>query len=240
MDIAKVVTHIGSSPVTAALVTATAIFAGVRRRPIEAVSLVAGWLLVFVAVHITKVAYDRARPPEGLVDTFNAAYPSGHSAYAIALIACATVLVRAGVGWAVRIAAVTVRGDPRRGGRRHAHLPARALPHRRARRLALAVAIWSIVGVFALFAGRVRHNVGPRMSDDEKTYLIAGAAAAISLIAGLGWSSCPPGRSYWRVRDRLVATLLSVYVLAGVRARRRPGVGAARALVLHRPALVRA
>ena len=159
VDIAKVVTHIGSSPVTATLVVATAIFAAVRRRPIEAVSLVAGWLLVFVLVHITKVAFDRARPPEGLVDTFNAAYPSGHSAYAIALIACATVLVRAGVGWAVRIAAVTVAvilaavvGATRIYLR--AHFLTDVLGG-----YALALAIWSIVGVFALFAGRVRHNV---------------------------------------------------------------------------------
>ena len=136
-----------------------------RRRPIEAVSLVAGWLLVFVLVHITKVAYDRARPPEGLVDTFNAAYPSGHSAYAVALIACATVLVRAGVGWAVRIAAVTVAvilaavvGVTRIYLR--AHFLTDVLGG-----YALALAIWSIVGVFALFAGRVRHNV---RADDRR------------------------------------------------------------------------
>ena len=68
----------------------------------------AGWLIVFALVHITKTAYDRARPPEGFIDTFNAAFPSGHSAYAVTWVACATVLVRAGVGWATRIAAVTV------------------------------------------------------------------------------------------------------------------------------------
>ena len=53
-----------------------------------------------------------------------------------------------------------------------------------------------------------------RMTDDEKTYLIAGAAAAISLIAWLWLVVVPAWKSYWRVRDRLVATLLSVYVLA--------------------------
>jgi hypothetical protein len=52
------------------------------------------------------------------------------------------------------------------------------------------------------------------MSDDEKTYLIAGAAAAISLIAWLALVVVPAWRSYWRVRDRLVATILSLYVLA--------------------------
>ena len=52
------------------------------------------------------------------------------------------------------------------------------------------------------------------MTDDEKTYVIAAAAAAISLIAWLWLVVVPAWKSYWRVRDRLVATLLSVYVLA--------------------------
>ena len=52
------------------------------------------------------------------------------------------------------------------------------------------------------------------MTDDQKTYIIAGAAAAISLIAWLALVVVPAWKSYWRVRDRLVATLLSVYVLA--------------------------
>ncbi len=52
------------------------------------------------------------------------------------------------------------------------------------------------------------------MSDDEKTYLIVGVAAAISLIAWLALVVIPAWRSYWRLRDRLVATVLSLYVLA--------------------------
>jgi hypothetical protein len=52
------------------------------------------------------------------------------------------------------------------------------------------------------------------VSDDQKTYLIAGAAAAISLIAWLWLVVVPAWRSYWRVRDRVVATVLSVYILA--------------------------
>jgi hypothetical protein len=53
------------------------------------------------------------------------------------------------------------------------------------------------------------------VSDDQKTYLIAGAAAAISLTAWLLLVVVPAWKSYWRVRDRLVATVLSVYILAG-------------------------
>jgi uncharacterized membrane protein (GlpM family) len=52
------------------------------------------------------------------------------------------------------------------------------------------------------------------VTDDQKTYLIAGVAGLISVIAWLTLVVVPAWRSYWRVRDRLVATLLSVYVLA--------------------------
>ena len=51
------------------------------------------------------------------------------------------------------------------------------------------------------------------MTDDQKTYVIAGTAAAISLVAWLFLVVVPAWKSYWRVRDRLVATVLSVYVL---------------------------
>jgi hypothetical protein len=52
------------------------------------------------------------------------------------------------------------------------------------------------------------------MTDNQKTYLIAGVAAAISLLAWLLLVVIPAWKSYWRLRDRLVATVLSVYVLA--------------------------
>jgi undecaprenyl-diphosphatase len=42
------------------------------------------------------------------VATDLSSYPSGHAAYAVSLIACAIVLVRAGTGWVVRVGAVTV------------------------------------------------------------------------------------------------------------------------------------
>ena len=52
------------------------------------------------------------------------------------------------------------------------------------------------------------------LSDDQKTYIIAGTAGAISLIAWLSLVVVPAWKSYWRVRDRLLATVLSVYILA--------------------------
>jgi len=64
------------------------------------------------------------------------------------------------------------------------------------------------------------------VNDDQKTYLIAAAAAAVSLLAWLFLVVVPAWNSYWRVRDRLVATLLSVYVL-GAFVLAGAGVGAA-------------
>ena len=135
VDIAKVVTHIGSSPVTAALVTATAIFAAVRRRPIEAVSLVAGWLTVFVARahHEGRL---RPRPPAGR--------PGRHVQRGLSVrplgVRHRPDRVRDGARPRGRRLGGADRRrdggrDPRRGGRDHPHLPARALPHRRPRRL---------------------------------------------------------------------------------------------------------
>lgn len=159
IDVARVITEIGSSPATAVLTLATAIFAAVRRRTIEAVALVAGAALLFASVNVAKTLYDRERPPSGFVDTFNAAYPSGHTAYSVALVACATVLVRAGVGWAVRIAAVSIAVVL-------VAVVALTRVYLRAHFLtdvlggaALGVAVWSLVGALALVAGRVRHNV---------------------------------------------------------------------------------
>jgi undecaprenyl-diphosphatase len=156
VSLAKLLTELGASWVTGPLTAITVVFALSRRRWIDATALAAGWLLVWGLVHITKDAYDRARPSGALVDTFNLAYPSGHAAFAVAWIACATVLVRAGLGWAVRIAAVTVAvvlvavvGVTRVYLR--AHYLTDVLGG-----IGLAVAIWSLIGVLALFAGRVR------------------------------------------------------------------------------------
>jgi hypothetical protein len=52
------------------------------------------------------------------------------------------------------------------------------------------------------------------MTDRQITYAVVGAAALISLIAWLLLVVVPAWTSYWRVRDRLVAVALSVYVLA--------------------------
>jgi undecaprenyl-diphosphatase len=157
-SVVEIFTDLGSSPAMGLLVLVTLLFALRRRRWIDAAALLAGAGLSYALVHITKAAYDRPRPGGGLVDTIGAAYPSGHSAYAVAMIACATILVRAGVGWAVRSAALTVALVL-------VALVALSRVYLRAHYLtdvlggvALGLAVWAIVGIAALFAGAVRHN----------------------------------------------------------------------------------
>jgi hypothetical protein len=64
------------------------------------------------------------------------------------------------------------------------------------------------------------------MTDRQITYVVVGGAAAISLIAWLILVAIPAYTSYWRLRDRLVALVLSVYVLAAL-VLAGAGVGAA-------------
>jgi membrane protein DedA with SNARE-associated domain/membrane-associated phospholipid phosphatase len=158
VDAAKVVTLLGTAVFNGAAGLATALWALARRRVVEAAALVAGAGASYACVHVAKAGYDRPRPPHPLVDTALSSFPSGHACYAVMLVACATVLVRGGAGWAARIAAVTVAmvlvvlvAATR------VYLGAHYLTDVLAG-VALGAAVWSLVGVLALFAGRVRHN----------------------------------------------------------------------------------
>jgi len=156
--IVQLLTDIGSSPVVGATVLVVVVWALRRGRVIDAAALVAGALASYAGVHILKAAYDRPRPAGPLVDTMLAAYPSGHAAYSVALIACATVLVRAGVGWAARSAVLTVAvGAVVFVALSRVYLRAHFLTDVLGG-VALGLAIWSLVGIAALFAGAVRHN----------------------------------------------------------------------------------
>jgi undecaprenyl-diphosphatase len=137
---------------------ATAAWALTRRRRLDAAAVIIGVALSPLVVSLAKEAYGRERPGGGLVDVDSAAYPSGHTAYSVALVACATVLVRGGAGWAVRFAAVTVAvglvvvvGLTRVYLRVHHFTDVLG-------GAALGVALWALVGTLALVAGYVRHN----------------------------------------------------------------------------------
>ena len=51
-------------------------------------------------------------------------------------------------------------------------------------------------------------------NDDQITYAVAGAAALISLSAWLLLIAVPAWKSYWRLRERVLALVMSVYILA--------------------------
>jgi membrane-associated phospholipid phosphatase len=158
VSVAKVLTAFGSLPVVGAAVLATAVGVAARRRWIDAVALLAGLGLSFAAVHISKAAYDVPRPAGSLVDTMLSAYPSGHAAYSVAWIACATVLVRAGTGWAARIGAVTVAtAVVAVVGLTRVYLGAHRLSEVLGG-IALGVAVWAFVGAISLIVASVRHN----------------------------------------------------------------------------------
>ena len=51
-------------------------------------------------------------------------------------------------------------------------------------------------------------------TDDKITYAVAGVAALVSLIAWATLILVPAWRSYWRLRERVLAAVMSVYILA--------------------------
>ena len=108
VDLAKVITAFGSLPVTGGLVLLGAVLLAVRRRPVELTVLVLSALAIYAAVHITKGAVDRPRPPEPLAGASLSAFPSGHAAYSTVYVAMAVILSRVLEGLVSRAALVIV------------------------------------------------------------------------------------------------------------------------------------
>lgn len=52
------------------------------------------------------------------------------------------------------------------------------------------------------------------MFEDRITYIVVGVAALLSLIAWVLLIAVPAWRSYWRLRERVLALVMSVYILA--------------------------
>jgi hypothetical protein len=52
------------------------------------------------------------------------------------------------------------------------------------------------------------------MIHDRVTMIVIGVAALVSLVAWLTLIAVPAWRSYWRLRERVLALVMSVYVLA--------------------------
>jgi undecaprenyl-diphosphatase len=157
----EVLTELGSLAVAGAATAATAVWAIVRRRRIEGLALIAGLALTFVLVHVAKRAEGRPRPPRSYVETMTESYPSGHAAYAAALVACAVVLVRAGHSLATRFAAVAVAiALMIFVGLTRIYLRAHYLSDVMGG-LGLGATVFSVCGMTALVVSFVRHNGTP-------------------------------------------------------------------------------
>ena len=91
VEVAKLLTDLGSLALVGTFVLATAFVLALRRRPGELGVLIGGFLLVYAAVSLTKAGIDRPRPPEALVATTRSSFPSGHAAYATAYVAVAVI-----------------------------------------------------------------------------------------------------------------------------------------------------
>ena len=94
VDVAEVVTSLGSFATVAALVLATSLLLVARRNWIELAALVLGAVALYAAVQLAKAGIDRPRPPNPLTGADDASYPSGHAAYATVWVAVAVVLAR--------------------------------------------------------------------------------------------------------------------------------------------------
>ena len=52
------------------------------------------------------------------------------------------------------------------------------------------------------------------MSDHQIIYLVVGATSLVTLVAWVVLILVPAWTSYWRLRERLLAAVMSMYVLA--------------------------
>jgi membrane protein DedA with SNARE-associated domain/membrane-associated phospholipid phosphatase len=160
-DVVRVLTDVGSLPVTGLAVLVTAVWAfRARRGTGEGIALVGGLAVTWAVVHIGKAATDRPRPGHPHASAEGLAYPSGHSAYAVALVACAIVLARGGhrlatrfaiVGVAVGVAAAIALSRVYL----RVHYPSDAVGG-----LALGAAVFALAGIATLTVTAVRHNGG--------------------------------------------------------------------------------
>jgi membrane protein DedA with SNARE-associated domain/membrane-associated phospholipid phosphatase len=99
-DVARFVTDLGSFPTVLTVIVVVSIVLAARRNWIELTAFVVGAILLYVAVHVTKVEVDRPRPFGGLIDVEGRSYPSGHAAYSTVWVAAALAIARVVPGMA--------------------------------------------------------------------------------------------------------------------------------------------
>lgn len=101
VDLAKLVTALGSGAICWPLAAVAAAILAARRRWAELAVLVAGMAIVIAGVHEIKDAVDRPRPGDGLVAVSGSSFPSAHAAYSTFYVWLAvTIVMRLRVGMA--------------------------------------------------------------------------------------------------------------------------------------------
>jgi undecaprenyl-diphosphatase len=168
VDVAKVVTTLGAFPTVATLVVGTALLLVVRKRYANALVLVVGLALVYVAVQVTKDALGRERPGGAFVGSSGHAYPSGHAAYATAWITVAVALTRmrrlvtSGTLVFVAIAIAAAVGISRVYLRAHWWSDV-------AGGWGLGAGIFALLAAIALVVEYIRHNVRERAGESPES-----------------------------------------------------------------------
>jgi undecaprenyl-diphosphatase len=89
VELAKVVTVLGSLPAAIACLIAAAVVLAAHRRLALGLVLLGGLTLIYAGIHLAKAGIDRPRPAGGLIDTAHSSFPSGHAAYATTWVAVA-------------------------------------------------------------------------------------------------------------------------------------------------------
>lgn len=108
VDVAKVVTDLGSFPTVATLLFAVGILLAARRHWAELGALLAGGAVIYLGVQLTKAGVDRPRPADPLVDTEGSSFPSGHAAYATIWVGVAVLASRVLTGLGKQAVLVTI------------------------------------------------------------------------------------------------------------------------------------
>jgi undecaprenyl-diphosphatase len=83
VDVAKVITALGSSAVILPLAGIAALMLAWNRRWVETAVLVVALLMIYAGVHELKDYTSRSRPPEPLASSDGSAFPSGHAAHSV-------------------------------------------------------------------------------------------------------------------------------------------------------------
>jgi membrane-associated phospholipid phosphatase len=149
--IAKVVTALGTLPVTAIAALVTAILLVRSGRGADAAMLIASVVAIYIVVHVTKAATDRPRPPDPIVHANLAAFPSGHAAYSTIYVAIALLSRRGAAAITAAVALAFAIGASRVYLRVHWATDVLA-------GWALGAAIFGAAAAIALVVGRFRNN----------------------------------------------------------------------------------